>query len=107
MTKVKVLAGACGFTTMIDVIKLDRSKVEISVDSPCEMVQAFSHSLPSPLQWMKVFAKVKDSLVFEATHDNLKHSDCPVPVALIKAVMVEMGAMLPKDATIVFIKEDC
>ncbi len=59
MTNVKVCAGACGFTTMVHVMKIDRTIVEITVNSPCEMIKAFIKSMGT-LQWMNVFAKVKD-----------------------------------------------
>ncbi len=105
MTKVKVLAGACNFTTMVHATKIDSKMVEITINSPCEMIKAFNQSLGT-LQWMKVFAKVKDSVIFQAAQEHISHSDCPVPIALLKAVMVEMGAALPKDSTIIFINEE-
>ena len=101
MSDVKVEAGACGFTSMIHVTKIDRKTVEVTINSPCVMIQSFNKALGT-LPWMKVFAKIKDSEIFQAAQDNISHTDCPVPVAVLKAIMVEMGAALPKNASIVF-----
>ncbi len=105
MSNVKVCAGACGFTAMVHVTKIDRSTVEITINSPCEMIKAFNKSLGT-LQWTKVFAKMKDSVIFQAAQENIAHTDCPVPVAVIKAIMVEMGAAVPKESSIVFVNEE-
>lgn len=41
-----------------------------------------------------------ESPLFKAAKNNLKHSACPVPTALMKAIEVSCGLALPRDVTI-------
>jgi hypothetical protein len=43
--------------------------------------------------------------VYRAAGKHLKHPACVVPSAILKAVEVEAGLNVPKDAVIRFVKE--
>jgi hypothetical protein len=83
MTIVRVDSGICGFTTTITVRNTeDRNLLSVSLDSECEMVRG---------------------LAGDARH--LKHVACPVPSGILKALEVEAGLCIPRDAHIVFCRE--
>ena len=44
--------------------------------------------------------------VYLAAGRHLKHAACPVPAAVLKALEVEAGLNVKKDATIVFAKDE-
>jgi hypothetical protein len=43
--------------------------------------------------------------VYQSAARRLKHAACPVPSGILKALEVEAGLNVTKDATIVFVKE--
>lgn len=101
MTRVKVFAGVCGFTTVIKVQALDKMYVSIRIISACNLVREMNQDLSEVDCSHGVLGTILDSLVYQSAHRRLKqHTDCPVPVAIIKAIQVEIGAALPKDVTI-------
>ncbi len=104
MTKVKVNSGICGFTTTVTVEKIGNKKVRISLDSQCEMVSKMTADIPV-LDLMAAFTNHLNNPVYKAAAKNLKHVACPVPAGILKAVEVELGLCLPKDAAIIFLRE--
>lgn len=102
MTKVRVNAGACGYTVIVKVQALDRKKIHINIITACRMLQSFNEEL-GVLDWTKgVFDRFCDSIIYKTAHDKLKHTDCPVPMAIIKAVQVELKGAVPKDVSMKF-----
>lgn len=102
MTKVKVFAGACGFTSVVKVQALDGRRVEVQIVTACTMARSLNEEL-GVIEWKKgVFNKFCDSTIYQAAHRKLKHTDCPVPVAVIKAIQAEIGGAVPKDVIIRF-----
>lgn len=101
MTVVEVDAGCCGFTTKIEVLKVDEHLVKTSVSSDCEMITAWGKEL-GPLDWGQCFKNSADSPVFRCASKHIGHVACPVSVALLKAMEVEVGVALPVDVAIRF-----
>ena len=101
MTVVEVDAGCCGFTTKIEVLKVDEHLVKAAVSSDCEMITAWGEKL-GPLDWGKCFRNSADSPVFQCASKHIGHVACPVSVALLKAMEVEVGVALPVDVAIRF-----
>ena len=101
MTVVEVNAGCCGFTTKIEVLKVDEQMVKAAVSSDCEMITAWGKEL-GPLDWGQCFRNSADSPVFRCTSKHISHVACPVSVALLKAMEVEVGVALPVDVAIRF-----
>jgi hypothetical protein len=104
MTKVVVKAGACGFTSVIRADKGRERSVDISVESGCAMVQKMSAEIAS-LGRRDALAGLLTNPVYLAAARHLKHAACPVPSAVLKALEVEAGLNVKKDATIVFAEE--
>ena len=105
MTKVEVNAGACGFTSVIRAEKGRERMVDISVESGCAMVQNMAAEIAS-LGRRDALAGIMNNPVYQAAGRHLKHPACPVPAAVLKALEVEAGLNVKKDATIVFAKDE-
>lgn len=101
MSKVKVEAGVCGFVTEVEAILDDSQKVTLSIESDCPHVMALADNYPESEGMMEVFLPFGESPLFKAAQDNLKHSACPVPTAIMKAIEVSCGLALPRDVAII------
>ena len=101
MTTVVVDAGICGFSTKIQVLRLSARRVSVALTSDCDMVSQIAEQLRE-LDWQDTLRAREDSLVSKLSFQCVKHAACPVPVAIIKAIEVEVGAALPKDVVIHF-----
>jgi hypothetical protein len=104
MTKVVVKAGACGFTTTIRAEKGAERMVDISVESGCAMVQKMAAEI-ARLGRRDALTGLLSNPVYLAAGRHLKHAACPVPAAVLKALEVEAGLNVKKDATITFEKD--
>ena len=101
MTVVEVDAGCCGFTTKIEILKVDDQMVKAAVSSDCEMITAWGKELGS-LNWGQCLRNAAASPVFQCTSKHIGHVACPVSLALLKAMEVEVGVALPVDVAIRF-----
>jgi hypothetical protein len=104
MTKVIVDPGICGFTVTVSVKKDKDRNMQISIDTDCDMVQDM-HGDISLLSFRDSLTGYNKNPVLRSAAKHLKHVACPVPSAILKAIEVEAGACLPKDAHIVFLKK--
>ncbi|OQY02011.1 MAG: hypothetical protein B6I22_14010 [Desulfobacteraceae bacterium 4572_123] len=103
MTIVNVNAGSCGFTARIEVSKTGARTVSVSISSDCEAVEKWGDKLRL-VNWRDCLGKnALSSPIFVFAADCLRHVTCPVPIGLLKAIEVEIGASLPADATIRFL----
>ncbi len=104
MTKVVVDSGICGLlTTSTATIEADGKQIAITIATECEMVEKMSEDLVS-LDKMSVFTGFLSNPVYISAAGCLKHTACPVPSGIIKAMEAEAGFCLPKDASIAFRK---
>lgn len=103
MAKAEVHAGVCGHSADIEVRRTSKETVQVKIDSACEMLTAMNEELAS-VKWRgrghQVFRPIPESAVYQAAGCHLRHSGCPVPAAIIKAIEVEVGIALPRDVTI-------
>ena len=91
MVIVNVQAGACGFTTTIEA-EGEGELVKLTISSDCQAVQGLAGELRT-VDSMDVFAPLDETEMYAACRRNLRHSACPVPCAILKAV--EAAADLP------------
>ncbi len=102
MTKVRVFAGACGYTAVVKVLALDKKRIHINIITACRMLQSLNEEL-GVIDWTKgVFDRFCDSIIYKTAHEKLKHTDCPVPMAIIKAIQVEIKGAVPKGVSMQF-----
>ncbi len=104
MTTVIVNPGACGFEVTIVAEKQPDGKIAVSLDTECETMKKMLEDI-SLLDKRVVFAKFQNNPVYLAASKHLKHAACPVPSAILKAVEVEAGLNVAKDAAIAFVKK--
>lgn len=104
MTRVTVDAGVCGFRSVIEVEKVGRDTVRVTIESECQHVMAMNPDL-AELNWRRgVLGRMTESKVYQSASQHLKHTACSVPSAILKAIEVEVGIALPKDVVIHFEK---
>lgn len=101
MTKVTINPGICGFSVTVTAEKKEGKKVLISLDTECEMVMNMLKDI-SLLDMRAVFTRYLQNPVYRSAAIHLEHTACPVPAGILKAVEVELGLCLPKDAVITF-----
>ena len=104
MTIVQILGNSCGFESRISVECLDRFLVRVRVISDCKMAQDWGNQLKE-LDWRKALGKISDSPVFTLAESCLRHSSCPLPTALLKAIEVELGISIASDLELKFHNE--
>ena len=54
------------------------------------------------LEWQDALEPLADSPVYKSTLEHIKHPACPVLVAIVKAIEVEVRVALPRDVVIRF-----
>ena len=102
MTKVIVdPPGDCGFHTVIEVNRLSVRKVKVNINSECKMLKEMGNRLRE-LDWRRALKPIPTSPVHDSAFRCVRHVACPVPIAILKAIEVEVGMALPKDITIRF-----
>lgn len=99
MSKVTVDAGICGFTAIIKAKKKGKNRVKVDIFCPCEMIKDMDSELREIDVTPEAFSKICNSVVYKLASKHIRHTACPVPAAILKAVEVEMELALPKDVT--------
>ncbi len=104
MTTVVVNSGACGYSVTIRVEKNADGKMSVSVDTDCEMIRKMSEDI-RVLERFAPLTGLMSSPVYRSASKHIKHVACVVPSGILKALEVEAGLNVAKDASIVFIKK--
>lgn len=104
-TRVEVFAGVCGHSAVIEVDNVDEAHVRVAITSACDEITDMNPDLER-VQWKgkghEVFKRMTESVVYQSAAKHIRHTACPVPAAILKAIEVETGVALPKDVTITF-----
>lgn len=67
--------------------------------SPCEMIKKMSEELKE-VDWTQAITRnMCDSIIYQAANRHIRHTACPIPSAILKAIEVETRLALPKDVT--------
>jgi hypothetical protein len=85
----------------IEVSRIDRRQVNLSIDTKCDMLRTITENL-AVLDLYEVLKPGGKSVVYEFAGGAGTHAACPVPMAIIKAVEVETGMALPRPVSLVF-----
>jgi len=101
VTRVMVDAGICGFTVTIEVCKVDARTVRVVIASDCETVSKWGEQL-GHLDWQESLKHPGNFLFFESAFRHIRHAACPIPIAVLKAIEVEVGVAAPKNVNIWF-----
>jgi hypothetical protein len=100
MTKAEIIAGACGYTTLVNATQNGNRSVHLNIESKCSAIQKMAAELSEvdPMQHLSSRRHVPP--VLQAGLEFCTHAACPVPVGIIKALEVEAGLNLPVDVSI-------
>ena len=101
MTRAVVEAGICGFTVVVEAMKVSNRKVKVSLTSECDMVREVNSQL-GEVEWQDALETSVNSQIYKSAFKCIKHPACPVPTAIVKAIEVEVGVALPGDVSIRF-----
>jgi hypothetical protein len=104
MTRIIVNSGACGFTVTVTVRKNKDGKMAVTLDTQCEMVNKMLGDL-AVLDRYAPLAGLLNNPVHKSAAKHLKHAACPVPSGILKALEVEAGLNVAKDAVIKFVED--
>lgn len=105
MAKAEIFSGICGFSAVVKT-KMDGAQVTIAVDSDCDAIQRLGDELKAVDPWQEITFRGEGPLTLKMGVKHCYHPACPVPVGIVKAIEVEAGLALPKDATIKLSKTD-
>lgn len=99
MSKVTVDAGACKFKAVIHAHKTGQWTMTVRVSSGCEMLTRMNPEL-AEINWQRgVFGKIQNSAIYAVSSQHIRHTACPVPAAILKAMEVEAELALPVDVS--------
>ena len=104
MAKAIIMSGVCGFSTEVTAEKSDGFKVLLDIASDCPAFSDLTDRLKEVDGMACIMNKVGEGPIYEACRIDCKHSACPVPMGIIKAVEVAAGLALPKDVTVTLTK---
>jgi hypothetical protein len=100
MAKAMVSAGACGYSAVIEIRKLQGRRLAVEMSSECTMLQAMAKELRE-LDWGGgVLQSFATSKVYRAAEKYVRHASCPIPCAVLKTIEVEIGIALPNKVEI-------
>jgi hypothetical protein len=106
VAKAEIDAGICGFHTTCIAAKNGDGTVHLTIESDCNAVMKLAEQLQNVDPMKEVFWRRSLPRTHELAPGCLSHPACPVPSGIIKAIEVEAGLALPKDATIKVSKSD-
>jgi hypothetical protein len=104
MAKAEIFAGACGFNTTVTARRNEHSCV-LDIHSECAAIQRLAEHLTTVDPLKEISFRRQLPQTYEAAHQFCSHAACPVPSGIIKAVEVEAGLALPRDASIKISKD--
>lgn len=106
MTRVEVNPGICGLRTVIEAeaSESDPFCIKLCIESACSEVVDSGSELDTVQALREITYRGEGPSVLQSAAKNLKHPACVVPSAILKAIEVEAGLALPKDATITIVR---
>ena len=103
---VNVMSGICGMITEIRATSDDPlKKVRLEINTRCEGIQKLAEELKEVDPMEEISFQGDGPKTFRMATKHCKHTACPVPSGIIKAIEVASGLALPKDATIEVVQE--
>ena len=96
--EVTVHAGVCNMTTVIRAKPNDDMTVSIEIDSNCPMVK--KTPVPTLVPWEEIGLPMSQSAIYKWASENIGHTACPVPCAVLKSIEVAGDLGLKKDVSI-------
>ncbi len=99
MASAEIESGVCGFCTTVRTTSEGR-RVRVEFESSCEYVRQLAEQLTEVDPYREISYRGEGPVTLKLAAEHLVHPACPVPAGIIKAIEVEAGLALPKDAGI-------
>lgn len=99
MAKAEITSGICGFTATVET-RMEGRQCLVSIDSDCDAVQRLGEELKEVNPFQEITFRAEGPQTLRLGTKHCRHTACPVPVGIIKAIEVEAGLALPADVTI-------
>lgn len=99
MAKAEIESGICGFCTTVTTTSEGR-KVRVEFETDCGHVAKLAEALTEVDPFREISYRGEGPVTLRLAPEYLVHPACPVPSGIIKAIEVEAGLALPKDASI-------
>ncbi len=103
MATVRVNPGVCGLKTIIKAESEDLQNAVVVIESECPFIRAMSAEIKEIDSFVECFVHVGDGDIYRAARKHCKHTACPVPAAILKAVEAACGLALPRDVEFKFV----
>ena len=99
MASSEIDSGICGFCTTVRT-KQDGRVVRLEFETECGYVESLAEHLTEVDPFTEIMFRGEGPKTLRLAAEHLQHPACPVPSGIIKAIEVEAGLALPKDASI-------
>lgn len=99
MATAEIDSGICGFGATVRTAA-DGRDVRVDIESSCPHVRALAEELTTVEPFTEITFRGEGPLTLRLAAKHLAHPACPIPAGIIKAIEVEAGLALPKDASI-------
>lgn len=99
MASAEIESGICGFCTTVRTTTEGRM-VRVEFETECGYVEQLAEALTEVEPYGEISYRGEGPVTLRLAAEHLVHPACPVPSGIIKAIEVEAGLALPKDASI-------
>jgi hypothetical protein len=99
MASAEIESGICGFCTTVKTTTEGRA-VRVEFETDCGYVEQLAEVLTAVDPYREISYRGEGPVTLRLAAEHLVHPACPVPSGIIKAIEVEAGLALPKDASI-------
>ncbi len=99
MASAEIESGICGFCTTVKTTSEGRM-VRVEFETECGYVEQLAEALTEVDPYREISYRGEGPVTLRLAAEHLVHPACPVPSGIIKAIEVEAGLALPKDASI-------
>lgn len=99
MASAEIDSGICGFCTTVRT-KAEGRTVRLEFETTCGHVEKLAEQLTEVDPYREISYRGEGPVTLRLAAEHLVHPACPVPSGILKAIEVESGLALPKDASI-------
>lgn len=98
--KVTVDAGVCKMVSVITATMNEDGEVEVDIKSDCPAVLKMSWGIKPVFPFLVVESPMNETEIYQLASEHLRHTACPVPSGILKAIEVAGDLGIKRNATI-------
>lgn len=100
MAKGIINGGICGFSTIVEVHKINDRCVDIEISSNCSNIKKIAKELTKVDAFDELFSRILFTKTYRIASEIIPHPSCLVPAGILKTIEIEMDLSLPQEANI-------